>query len=47
MLNLYIDVQNVTNRRNAEGVTYNEDFTVKTFTRGLPMFPSIGVEYIP
>lgn len=47
ILNLYIDVQNVTNRRNAEGITYNEDFTVKSFTRGLPIFPSIGVELIP
>jgi hypothetical protein len=47
ILNLYIDVQNVTNRRNAEGVTYNSDFTVRSYTRGLPIFPSIGVEYIP
>ena len=47
ILNLYLDVQNVTNRRNAEGVTYNEDFTVREYTRGLPIFPSIGVEYIP
>lgn len=47
VLNLYIDVQNVTNRRNAEGVTYNEDYTQRSFTRGLPIFPSIGVEYIP
>jgi hypothetical protein len=47
VLNLYLDVQNVTNRRNAEGVTYNEDFTVRSYTRGLPIFPSIGVEYIP
>lgn len=47
VLNLYIDVQNVTNRRNAEGVTYNEDYTHRSFTRGLPIFPSIGVEYIP
>jgi hypothetical protein len=47
VLNLYVDVQNVTNRRNAEGVTYSEDFSVRSFTRGLPIFPSIGVEYIP
>jgi len=47
ILNLYIDVQNVTNRRNAEGVTYNDDYTVRSYTRGLPVFPSIGVEYIP
>jgi len=47
ILNLYLDVQNVTNRGNAEGVTYNDDFTVRTYTTGLPIFPSIGVEYIP
>ena len=47
ILLLYIDVQNVTNRKNAEGVTYNDDYTVRNYTRGLPIFPSIGVEYIP
>ncbi|MGN6104641.1 MAG: TonB-dependent receptor [Kofleriaceae bacterium] len=47
VINLYIDIQNVTNRRNAEGVTYNEDYTVQSYTRGLPIFPSIGAEYIP
>lgn len=47
ILNLYLDVQNVTNRGNAEGVTYNNDYSVRTYTTGLPVFPSIGVEYIP
>jgi carboxypeptidase family protein/TonB-dependent receptor-like protein len=47
ILNLYIDVQNVTNRHNAEGVTYNDDYTQRSYTRGLPIFPSVGVEYIP
>ena len=47
ILNLYLDVQNVTNRHNAEGVTYNDDYSVRTYTTGLPVFPSIGVEYIP
>jgi hypothetical protein len=46
-LALYLDVQNVTNRRNAEGVTYSEDFATRSYTRGLPVFPSIGLEYIP
>jgi hypothetical protein len=46
-LNLYIDVQNVVNRQNAEGVTYNKDYTHLSYTNGLPIFPSIGVEYIP
>jgi hypothetical protein len=46
-LDLYIDVQNVTNRENPEGVTYNNDYTRRSYTTGLPVFPSIGVEYIP
>jgi hypothetical protein len=47
LLDLYIDVQNVTNRSNAEGVTYSSDFSMRNYTTGLPVFPSIGVEYIP
>lgn len=47
ILNLYIDLQNAWNRKNAEGVTYNEDFSKQSYTNGLPIFPSIGVEYIP
>jgi hypothetical protein len=47
VLDLYIDVQNVTNRANAEGVTYNSDYSMRHYTNGLPIFPSIGVEYIP
>ena len=47
VLNLYIDLQNVFNRKNPEGVTYNTDFSRQRFTNGLPIFPSIGVEYIP
>ncbi len=44
---LYLDVQNVTNNENAEGVTYNADYTLRSYTRGLPVFPSIGIEYRP
>jgi hypothetical protein len=46
-MNLYLDIQNVVNRHNAEGVTYNKDYTRLSYTSGLPIFPSIGVEYIP
>jgi hypothetical protein len=46
-MNLYIDVQNVVNRHNPEGLTYNTDYTRPSYTNGLPIFPSIGVEYIP
>jgi hypothetical protein len=46
-LKLFLDVQNVTNRVNPEGVSYNFDYTTKQYTRGLPLFPSLGLEYIP
>jgi hypothetical protein len=46
-LDLYMDLQNVSNRKNPEGVTYADDFSRMDYTRGLPLFPSIGVEYIP
>jgi hypothetical protein len=47
VMNLYIDVQNVVNRHNPEGLTYNTDYTRPSYTNGLPIFPSIGVEYLP
>ena len=46
-LELYIDLQNVVNRANPEGVTYNEDYSRRSYTTGLPIFPSIGLEYVP
>jgi hypothetical protein len=47
LLNLYLDLQNIMNRHNPEGVTYNTDYTRLSYTNGLPIFPSIGVEYVP
>jgi hypothetical protein len=44
---VYLDLQNVTNRANPEGVTYNEDYTHRSYTTGLPIFPSLGAEYQP
>lgn len=46
-LKLFLDVQNVTNRVNPEGVSYNFDFAQRQYTRGLPVFPSLGLEYSP
>src|SRR5262249_13527753 len=44
---MYLDVQNVYNQGNVEGVQYNYNFTQSTFVNGLPIIPSIGgrVEY--
>jgi hypothetical protein len=47
VIDLFLDVQNATNRTNPEGVTYNDDFTQRRYTRGLPIFPALGVEYRP
>jgi hypothetical protein len=46
-LALFLDVQNVTNRVNPEGLSYNFDYSRRDYTRGLPVFPSLGLEYRP
>ena len=46
-LAVFLDLQNVSNRANPEGVTYNEDYSRRQHTTGLPLFPSLGVEFIP
>jgi hypothetical protein len=42
---LYLDIQNVTNRANAEGVEYSMDYSTRSYTTGLPILPSIGLIY--
>ena len=41
----FLDVQNVSNRRNPEGVNYNDDFSELSYTTGLPIIPSLGMQY--
>lgn len=41
----FLDVQNVSNRRNPEGVNYSDDYRAMGYTAGLPIIPSLGVEY--
>ncbi len=43
MLSLYLEVQNATNRKNAEGVAYNYDYTQRGWSTGLPLYPSFGL----
>ncbi|HEX5059748.1 MAG TPA: TonB-dependent receptor [Kofleriaceae bacterium] len=45
-VDLYFDIQNLTNRRNVEGRQL-DDFGAETDVRGLPILPFIGVEFIP
>ena len=42
-LNAYLDIQNVYNRKNPEGVEYNFDFQQKQYTSGLPILPIVGL----
>lgn len=42
-LALYVDVQNVYNRANPEGIIYNYDFSQSTILPGLPIIPSFGI----
>jgi len=44
-LTVYLDVQNVTNRANAEGTNYSYDFSEWAYQPGLPIFPSMGIRY--
>ncbi len=39
---LYLDVQNITYRKNPEEIVYNYNYTQKTFINGLPILPVLG-----
>jgi TonB family protein len=41
-LELYLDVQNVTNKKNAEDIVYNYDYTKQSTITGLPILPVLG-----
>lgn len=45
-IGLFLDLQNATNRLNPEGVSYSFDYTDTNYTRGLPIFPSFGLELV-
>jgi hypothetical protein len=42
-LGAYLDVQNAYNQGNIEGVSYNYNFSQKTFATGIPILPSLGL----
>jgi outer membrane receptor protein involved in Fe transport len=44
-LEVYLDVQNVTNRQNPEEIVYNYDYTQKSYITGLPILPSLGLRF--
>jgi hypothetical protein len=39
---VYLDVQNVTNRKNPEELVYNYNYSKKSYITGLPILPVIG-----
>jgi TonB family protein len=42
-LNAFVDVQNITNRKNAEEIIYNFDFTRRAYISGLPTLAVLGL----
>jgi hypothetical protein len=42
-LEVYLELQNVTNRENAEEIIYNHDYTERDYITGLPILPVLGV----
>ncbi|NMC72690.1 MAG: TonB-dependent receptor [Myxococcales bacterium] len=43
-LSVYLDVQNVYYQQNVEALRYNYDYTLHTYTTGLPILPMLGLK---
>jgi len=43
ILSAYLEVQNATNRKNAEDASYNYDYSRRGWMTGLPLFPAFGL----
>jgi hypothetical protein len=41
-LNLFLDVQNVTNRKNPEEIAYSATFSQRDYISGLPILAVVG-----
>ncbi len=44
-IEVYLDVQNVSDRKNPEEIAYNADYTQKRYIEGLPLLPVLGVKW--
>ena len=44
-LEIYLDVQNVTNRDNPEEIAYSPTFTERRYVLGLPILPILGARW--
>jgi hypothetical protein len=43
MLDMYLDIQNIYNRTNPEGISYNFNFRKTAVQSGLPILPILGI----
>jgi len=43
LLNAYLDIQNVTNQKNSEGIRYSYNYAQKRDVMGLPVIPTFGI----
>ena len=44
-LEIYLDVQNATNRQNPEELVYTRDYSQQSAITGLPILPSLGARF--
>ena len=44
-IEIYLDVQNVTDRQNPEEIAYNADYTQRRYIEGLPILPVFGAKW--
>ena len=44
-LEIYLDVQNVSNRKNPEEIAYNANYTERRYIEGLPLLPVLGAKW--
>lgn len=44
ILTTYLDIQNITNRKNVESISYAYDYSKRADVTGLPIIPSIGLK---
>jgi hypothetical protein len=45
-LEIYLDVQNISNHRNPEEIVYNFNYTGKSYITGLPILPVLGAKLV-
>jgi outer membrane receptor for ferrienterochelin and colicin len=43
LLSAYLDIQNITNNKNGQGISYNFDYSKSEAASGIPIFPIIGL----